>query len=117
MFTNIGGKIKKLTVFMMILNIISSIILGIYLIYLQGITGVLVLVFGPIFSWISSFILYGFGELIELTDEIADYTLELQEKNNKIVRLNEEEIEQVFVKYLKRAITENKENEIEKINK
>ena len=36
--------------------------------------GLVLIVAGPIGSWISSFFVYGFGELIEKTSEIAENT-------------------------------------------
>lgn len=41
--------------------------LGAYMI----LSGILLLVFGPLFSWIGSFLLYGYGDLIANTAEIA----------------------------------------------
>ena len=83
MFRNIGGKIKGLAELITWLGIIGSVICGIILIN-QGsgyygssalaTAGVVVIVVGSLTSWISSFILYGFGELIEQTTWIAENT-------------------------------------------
>ncbi len=80
MFDNIGIKIKTLSVVLCIIGIFSSVVIGIYLILNVDstttavkeqinsnnvISGMLIIILGSLFSWISSFCLYGFGELIE----------------------------------------------------
>lgn len=92
MFNNIGGKIKGLAKFMCWLGIIVSVIAGIILIigatnrngyysYTDTnmiITGILVMVMGSILSWIGSFVLYGFGELVDNSSRLV----ELKENEN-----------------------------------
>lgn len=70
MFERIGSKIKKLASVITWLGIIASLILGVVLI--SGgdemiVLGILVMAVGSLASWIGSFLLYGFGELIEKT--------------------------------------------------
>lgn len=80
MFDNIGNKIKTLSVVLCIIGIFSSVVIGIYLILNVDstttavkeqinsnnvINGMLIIILGSLFSWISSFCLYGFGGLIE----------------------------------------------------
>ena len=36
--------------------------------------GVITIIVGPLAAWVSSWLLYGFGELIEKTTEIAENT-------------------------------------------
>lgn len=89
MFNNIGEKIKTLAIIITILGIIASVISGIAFIVSSIvdsydvsrlaagiILGVLTIVVGSLLSWISSFLLYGFGELIEnstiLKEKFAD---------------------------------------------
>ena len=94
MFNNIGHKIKGLAKFICWLGIILSVILGVILIlsastsrsfsidgYSERVTisaggsivaGILVIVFGSLFSWIGSFFMYGFGELVESSKKVAD---------------------------------------------
>lgn len=76
MFENIGGKIKTLAQVTALIGIVSSVIAGIVLMYTTlFLIGLAVLLFGSILFWISSFVLYGFGELIEKTNKIAENTL------------------------------------------
>ena len=94
MFNNIGGKIKGLAKFMCWLGIILSVIAGVVMIiaaassrsytfdsYGEKITlstggsivaGILIIVFGSLASWIGSFFMYGFGELVENSKKVAD---------------------------------------------
>ena len=76
MFDNIGNKIKALSIALCFIGIFSSFVVGVYLISNTGnvatgvkeqnvINGLLIIILGALFSWISSFCLYGFGELIE----------------------------------------------------
>ena len=102
MFTNIGGKIKGLAKFFCWAGIIASVILGFVMIisgagssnknsgrnnynykYDYSYTvkeanaaaqtsGIVLLIVGPLVSWMSSLALYGFGELIERTVSIDE---------------------------------------------
>lgn len=75
MFENIGGKIKKLASTLTVIGILASILIGFIIIIMgsqseeMGATfawiGILVMIFGSLMSWLSSFLLYGFGELVE----------------------------------------------------
>lgn len=73
MYDNIGGKIKGLAKWVCI---IGSIIMAISGMVCMGLgedfipVGILLLILGPVLCWISSWILYGFGELIEKTSNI-----------------------------------------------
>ena len=75
MFENVGNKIKILAKTITIIGIIGSIIGGISLMASELILeGLLVIVGGSLFSWVGSFVLYGFGHLIETAEEIASNT-------------------------------------------
>lgn len=74
MYDDIGGKIKSLAKALALVEAVVSVIVGIAimvsgkLVYL----GLILLIVGPIVAWISSWLLYGFGQLIENSDIIAD---------------------------------------------
>lgn len=73
MFTRIGSKIKGFAKFTCWVGIIGSVILG----FAVGATsysplGLLVALIGSLLSWIGSFTLYGFGELIDTAMRIED---------------------------------------------
>lgn len=71
MYDNVSGKIKVLAKVFCWLGIIASIVGAIvYFIYGAAISGVVLLIFGPISSWIGSLVPYGFGEIIERVTSI-----------------------------------------------
>lgn len=80
MFDNISDKMKSAATALAILGITGSIIIGIIIISeannsyypsaTETLSGWLVIIVGSLSSWVSSFTLYGFGQLIENTDAI-----------------------------------------------
>lgn len=92
MFNNIGGKIKTLAKVLCVIGIVLSIIWGLITMSASAIAlsrgndsefvvvisafliGIFVAVIGGLLSWIGSFCLYGFGELIDKATEIAENT-------------------------------------------
>lgn len=93
MFNNIGKKIKTLAVVLFIIMLIGVFVFGL-LVMIYGtsaipganrrdlffansasvLVGIVIWCFGFLLSWIGSFFLYGFGELIDKTAENAKYT-------------------------------------------
>ena len=68
MYDNIGGKIKGLAKTMFIVEAIGAVIMGIVLLATDDdliFAGLLTLFCGPIIAWVSSWVLYAFGELVE----------------------------------------------------
>ncbi|MCQ2424581.1 MAG: hypothetical protein MJ070_00395 [Lachnospiraceae bacterium] len=82
MFSNIGHKIKNLAILFAVLGIIASILLGVYLLENEYSAGGPVLILGPLSAWIGSFVLYGFGELIETVTDIDQKLRELSSAKN-----------------------------------
>ena len=72
MFDWIGSKIKGYTKFICWIGIIGSVVLGFAMGSQVPLAGFLVALIGSLFSWISSFILYGFGELVDSVMRIND---------------------------------------------
>ncbi len=94
MFDNAGGSIKLAAKIFTWIGSIGYVIAGIWLMsYDLFEIGVPILIFGPISSWLSNLLVYGFGELIEKTTEIAENTAHLRpvQKAEKQV-VNEAEI-------------------------
>lgn len=77
MYENIGGKIKGLAIAAFVTGAIAAVICGI-IIMTYGLEmffiGFLTMVIGPFVAWISSLVLYGFGELIDKANEIEANT-------------------------------------------
>ena len=74
MFDNIGGKIKTLAQVVTWIGIIASVISGIVLMSIAEemiFVGLMVMIFGALMSWVSSFVLYGFGQLVENSDKLV----------------------------------------------
>lgn len=66
MFDDIGGKIKDFAVVTCVIGIIASIIIAIIMFAKEAIgMGILYLFIGPLLSWIGSFFMYGFGEIVD----------------------------------------------------
>lgn len=81
MYDNIGGKIKGLAFATFIVESISAIITGIALIAEDEDLiplGLLILFCGPLVAWVSSWLLYGFGQLISKSEEIEKNTHEFK---------------------------------------
>lgn len=79
MYSNIGAKIKVLAKIICIIGIVVSVISGFGIIIVSSISynpglsvfgGLLVIILGTLFSWLSTFFIYGFGELIEKVSKI-----------------------------------------------
>ena len=71
-FNNIGKKIKTMAKISFYLLSVLFLFYGILLIIKtdNDILGLLWLILGPIISWISSFVLYGFGQLVDNSDKL-----------------------------------------------
>lgn len=97
MFDNIGGKIKKLAKVLCWFGIVASVIwalvtwiLAIFDPYMESVgKGFLVLILGCLSSWIGSFFIYGYGQLIEDTSincqqnaDILEYFKNVKEKQD-----------------------------------
>lgn len=77
MHKEIGKKIKKMAIVIFVLEAILFFIGAIILMAINNdlfLVGILMMIIGPLLAWVSSFILYGFGELIDKTSEIANNT-------------------------------------------
>ena len=109
-FKNIGNKIKILATIIAIIGSITSVIYGIILIFKTNydIEGILWLIIGPIASWISCFVLYGFGQLVDNSDKLVE-TKNINNVENKTIITE--------VKNNKKANTNTKTNPNNDINK
>ena len=74
MYTNIGKKIKSLAVVICIVFIVLSVLIGLVaMAYDDKLIPIalLAVIAAALISWLSSFVLYGFGELVENSAKIA----------------------------------------------
>ena len=105
MYDNIGGKIKGLAVAIFILGCIGGAIAGIATMGISEsfIAGLPILIFVPLASWISSWFLYGFGEIIDKVSAIerntrkqgVDYQVEAT--NKKIAEIERNKSRKEFL--------------------
>ena len=91
-FGNIGGKIKALAKAIYGIGIVVSVLSG-FIMFMSGMDmrnggglvfgGILVMTLGAIFSWVGSFITYGFGELVENSCIQTELMLKKEMENTK----------------------------------
>lgn len=65
MYDNIGGKLKTLAKVQFWIAAIASAITGIVMLVSEMVLGLLFLFGVPVIAWIATWLLYGFGELVE----------------------------------------------------
>ena len=85
-YDNIGGKIKGWAKWIFAIEAIAAVISGFVLMAQNEdmiLIGLLVAVLGPIVAWVSSWLLYGYGQLIENSDIIAEEYNRKNEKHEK----------------------------------
>lgn len=91
MFDHIGTKVKKLAKVFFIIGCIIAVIGGSALINVVGIVGFLVIPAGIVLAWISTFLLYAFGQLVENSDIQTELMAQKAlEKQNRPVRTAKE---------------------------
>ena len=81
MFDNVGVKIKGLAKALFIIETVLAVIAGFGVMLVASklfVVGLWILLFGPIAAWISSLLIYGFGELI---DKVCDIELHLSDRD------------------------------------
>ena len=76
MFKNIAKKLKALAKVICWVGIVLSVLAGLLYIFASGdityaIAGVVAMLLGILLSWVGSFVLYGFGQIVENTDKMA----------------------------------------------
>ncbi len=118
MFDNIGGKIKILAQAVCWIGIICAVIFGSVMIINDkdlAFMGFMVMIIGSLVAWVSSFTLYGFGQLIENTDKLVLNIEKTQYKDDDIYTeedlLTEIKKENYQDPRLKDFLTEIKETE------
>lgn len=90
MFDNVGGKIKGVAMATFILELAAFVILGLLILAQENLYGLLFLLLGPVIAWLSVLLLYGFGQLIENSDIIAEEYKRKNEKHEAIENKNKE---------------------------
>lgn len=83
MYNDIGGKIKGLSIAFAVIGIIVAVLFGLIRLFNMDdfedfIKSIVMTLVGCVASWISSWLLYGLGELIEDTHSIAVSNLNIR---------------------------------------
>lgn len=98
MFDDIGSKIKGLAKVLCWVGIVVSVIMGIVVMCIENpidydsyliLPGLLIMVFGSLLSWVSSFFVYGFGQLIENSDILVSQGIKRQPEKSDSKNQNE----------------------------
>ena len=96
MYDNIGRKIKGLAKAFFIVEAIATVIAGIALMAIdEDLIGVLILILGPVVAWVSTWLLYGFGELIDKTCDIERNTRGGERKSEAQSKVDAERINKI----------------------
>ena len=93
MYENIGGKIKGLAIVVFAIMAILSLVAGGFMLFRDNggfLIGILTAGIGILLSWIGTFFLYGFGQLIENTD-ILVYQAKNTSKNIEKISTNNDQ--------------------------
>ena len=98
MFDNIGGKIKGLAKAIFYVEAVAAFIAGI-VIMSEGdemiLFGLLIWVVGPLVAWVSSWFLYGFGEIIDKLCAIERNTRGGERKSEAQEKIDSERISKI----------------------
>lgn len=77
MFKNVGSKIQDIAFIIATFGIVTSLIAGLIFIYvfhesaLLVLTGLIIILFGSVCSWIAALFMHGFGQLVENSEIIV----------------------------------------------
>lgn len=115
MYDNIGGKIKGLAKASFIIESIAGFFYGITLMTEDEdliFLGILLWIFVPIIAYVMSWVLYGFGELIEKTCEIEYNTRVRTKKSDVQDKIDSERIRKIERLRSKGLITEEEYQQV-----
>lgn len=107
MYDNIGGKIKGLSMAIAVIEAASSAIIGFIMMVTDEdlvLIGLIIVPIGCLVAWISSWLLYGFGELIEATRSIATV---VNRNLNDSLKISEEKMDSVRLARLQSLLSSN----------
>ena len=95
MFDNIGGKIKGLAKVLFWLEAIASVIVGLVLVEDTEGLSLLLAIAGVLVAWVSSWFLYGFGEIIDKLCDIERNTRGGERKSEAQSKVDYERISKI----------------------
>ena len=78
LYKNIGEKIKGWAKWIFAIEAAAAIVYGLVLIFDDAaLAGIIVLIVGPLVAWVSSWLLYAFGELVDKTAANEKHTKDI----------------------------------------
>lgn len=117
MFTNIGEKIKKFASVICTIEMVIYILGGLILICsgeeMTVTLGLIMIIAGPLLAWICNLVLYGYGELIEKTSEIAKNTATTSRAMGERLKIKVDDKNTTIVEKLKELLVEGAISEAE----
>lgn len=85
MFSNIGKKIKTLATVIVWIGIICSVVIAFAVsVETTFVIGILYFIIGCLFSWISNFFVYAFGEIVDNCEQQTAILNQLRDKQDKM---------------------------------
>ncbi len=104
MYKNIGGKIKNVAEIITTIGCFASVVLGILVMVLGDgngamiFTGLVVMAIGCFGSWLSTLLLYGYGQMIENSDKLVMlYAAETKDGEPNLEQRGKEQIGNVEI--------------------
>ena len=110
MWNNIGKKLKGLAIVVFIIEALASVITGLLLIE-ETDAGIILLLAGPLAAWISSWMLFGFGELVDKVTDIERNTRSGERKSETQAKIDSAKIEKLEKLRSQGLITEEEYND------
>lgn len=98
MYNNIGGKIKGLAKAISIVEAIAAVTTGIALMASDDdmiLVGLVVMLLGPLVAWVSSWLIYGFGELVDKACDIERNTRGGERKSEAQTKVDDVRISKI----------------------
>lgn len=122
MYTNVGRKIKAVATVICCVGILVSIILGGILFDMAGsisyrrngtldALGCVAIVVGSLISWVGSFILYAYGDLVENVTIIAELVAKADAERESAAKRQRKKVHKVYMNKPRKLVSERTSNE------
>ncbi len=102
MFDNIGRKIKNIAIGVFVVEIISGISIGLSIgiktEWDNAFWAIVVIISSPFAAWVSSVLLYGFGQLIENSDMLVVNSKKLVDKTTNQTKISQNPVDRFLSK-------------------
>ena len=104
MFDNIGSKMKTLAKTIFWIETVAFLILGLAISIADfALIGIAIIIVGPLVAWISSWFLYGFGEVIDYLKELVQIAKQNVSNTHQNISSNQHGQPKEFVQHIQTA--------------